>query len=199
MSRRCLIDQDMEIIVQWMATHRQCQELDLRQNFITEAGIPILMNSFNSSSTIQVLHLSNNNIRDTGVFHLANALSIQNSTLLKLDLDSNNITYEGANYLANMLKINQTLKYLSLDGNPLGDTGLQSLATVLIDDNKTLKELFLFNRQRSANTTITILIRMIQLNSSLETFGINNSSLTEETKIKLEQVAKHKPHFALRI
>lgn len=199
LSRRRLIDEDIEPIVQRITTYQQCRELDLRQNFITEEGIPILINIFNTSPAIQALYLADNNIHDIGVFHLVDALSNRNFALLKLDLDSNNITYEGAKYLANMLKSNRTLEYLSLNENPLGDAGVQSLATVLINDNKTLKEIYLFNHQRLANSTIHLLICMIQFNQSLEKFGINHGSLSEENKIKLRQVAKQKCNFALLI
>ena len=187
----------MSIIVQHLWTNTQCQELDLRENLISDEGIATFILLLIIPNTLKKLYLGKNSLHDAGIAHLVKALSVPDCHLIELQLDGNDITDQGARSLANMLKTNKTLENLSLNGNRLSEKGMQSLVEVLIDQNRTLQELHLSDNQLTSELPVNTIIRMIQFNSSLRRFTVKNANLSEENQIKLQQVAKYKTNFSL--
>ena len=94
------------------------------------------------------LNLSNNNITDEGVKHLATALTHTNCTLNSLDLSLNNITDEGVKHLATALThTNCKLNSLDLENNNITDKAVKHLSTALTHTNCKLNSLYLFNNR----------------------------------------------------
>jgi Ran GTPase-activating protein (RanGAP) involved in mRNA processing and transport len=124
-------DKDMEIVVEQAIKGKQCKELVLHHNTITQEGALKLAEALRNNTSLEKLNLGYNNIGDTGVKYLVDALLNSNKTLVKLHLQSNSITEKGAGHLADMLKINRSIRHLGLDYNSISDRGVQLLSLAL--------------------------------------------------------------------
>jgi hypothetical protein len=71
------------------------------------------------NSTLEILHLNGNNVRDEGCRYLAAALE-RNNALRSLYLFQNNIGADGYRYLAVALERNNALRSLFLSWNNIG-------------------------------------------------------------------------------
>ena len=113
----------------------------------SDVGATALAQALHHNSTLEKLHLFDNNICDVGATDLAQALH-HNSALKELNLVGNNISDAGATALAQALHHNSTLKELNLVGNNISDAGATALARAL-HHNSTLKELNLSDNNLS--------------------------------------------------
>jgi Leucine Rich repeat len=82
------------------------------------------------NSSLTLLSLGTNDIRDTGAFAVAEALKV-NSSLTCLSLENNCIHDEGAFEIADALKENLSLTSLHLHCNVIGCNGALALAKEL--------------------------------------------------------------------
>lgn len=92
---------------------------------------------------ISILDFTSTYGRDEGAVFFAEALMHADCTLTSLSLSECNITADGAADLATGLAANTSLKLLDLRMNPLQNSGLEALSTVLTDRNSTLEVLVL--------------------------------------------------------
>ncbi len=96
-------------------------------------------------SNIQVLHLEGNNLGrgnddDDVIAALGNALSQPDIQIRELYLGSNKIQANGAKYIANGLKLNHTVEKIYLEGNFIGDEGVEHFCTLLEGKKQTKKK-----------------------------------------------------------
>jgi len=84
-------------------------------NNVQNTGVEVLADALASGSKLEVLHLNGNNIDDTGVVDLADALS-RNSMLKELDLQWNRLGERGAAALVTALLQNTVMETLLLGG-----------------------------------------------------------------------------------
>lgn len=87
----------------------------------------------NPKGDMRILRLSNNNLSITAAIRLAHILKKRSPTLPPVNLQvlkmsHNNIGNIGAETLIGFLKKNETLKYLDLSFNQVGDRGLLAVA-----------------------------------------------------------------------
>jgi Ran GTPase-activating protein (RanGAP) involved in mRNA processing and transport len=95
------------------------------------------------NTSLKIFNLSNCAISNTDAERLCRVLCETNTTLVELLLARNKIDDEGITTLANLLPQMQSLKRLSLWGNPFEDDGAKALAEGLAA-NFTLEEVDLF-------------------------------------------------------
>jgi hypothetical protein len=193
---RDLTDHDMKFVFKKAIIDRQCTQLSLWGNEITSDGASILADGLYNNTTLEQLYLSNNYISDMGVYSLTKVLSTNNSTLKILDLGTNGITDVGAQYLADMLKHNTALTRLVLSGNKISDRGVQLLVHALADHNTCLEELYMCWNIFVCNSTVDILVDMLLKNQSLKKLYLNNCSLSELDKKRLQETANAKDEFS---
>ena len=196
--KKQLFDRDMEYVVE-QVINKQCKKLCLSLNKISSEGVSILVNAVRNPSILEELYLDHNHISDLGVQLLAQAISNNNTNLKVLYLGSNSITHVGAYHLAEMLKTNQTLRRLNLSENNMGDQGVQSLADALNFHNRFLLHLDLNSNKLENDLTIDQLVNMLRSNRSLEQLRICNCNLLESNKRRLQDAAKMKRYFVLRM
>lgn len=190
-----LIDDDMNIVVGQAVINKQCKRLFLQHNKITSNGMSRIATTLNNNMTLETLNLFGNHISDMGVKYLS---EINNSILRVLDLGSNEITDLGVQYLVEMLKINQSLVYLSLSFNKIGNQGVQLLANTLTRHNHRLKELYLNGNQLINDCSIDSLVQMLKSNRSLKTFRIDQCNLSKKTRKKLRRIVRWKLFFSIQ-
>jgi len=192
-----ITDSDIEIIIQEAIINKQCTMLWLIDNQITSKGVSILTSALYNNTTLEGLSLCNNNINDNDVLNLTKPLSDNSSKLNRLALTSNNITDLGAQYLAEMLLTNQTLTQLWLGFNKITDNGLKLLMNVLTYDNKTLHILSLVWNEQITDSSVDIVINMLEHNQTLRTVCLSNCNLSETSKLKLRKETKSHFEFYL--
>ena len=97
---------------------------------------------------------------------------------LDIDLRSNEIHEEGASHIADLLNNTNIVRTLWLDGNPIGDLGLQSTFNIL-KVNKTLKVLSVA-RCSMTDTGVASLASALITNTTLDGLDIHgNAAITE--------------------
>ncbi|XP_048025511.1 uncharacterized protein LOC125254758 isoform X5 [Megalobrama amblycephala] len=123
-------------------TQCRLERLKLRDCGLTEESCSALATVLRSNSSLKELDISNNNLQDSGVKKLQNALENTNCTLKKLRLSDCSITEEGYKALASALRSNPShLIELDLNGNDPGQSGVKELSDLLQDQNCQLKTL----------------------------------------------------------
>ena len=137
-------DDDMQIVAEHVKAHKQCKQLVLHRNHITEEGALHLAEALTNNTSLQKLNIGYNSIGDTGVRYIVKPLLKDNNTLTKLHLQSNSITEKGADYLANMLRMNRRIRKLGLDYNSIGDEGVRLLSLALYPDSEVCDNKFFF-------------------------------------------------------
>ncbi|CAM4659104.1 unnamed protein product [Leuciscus chuanchicus] len=120
----------------------QLKTLRLRNCGLTEESCSALATVLRSNSSLKELDMSNNNLQDSGVKKLQNALENTNCTLERLRFSDCRITEEGYKALASALRSNPShLIELDLTGNDPGQSGVKKLNDLLQDPNCQLKTL----------------------------------------------------------
>jgi Ran GTPase-activating protein (RanGAP) involved in mRNA processing and transport len=123
-----------------------------------------------------------------------------NSSILQhLYLGQNDITDIGIEYLAEMLKTNRMLTWLWLSGNEIGNRGVKLLADTIANHNNSLEWLFLNSNKGINDSSVDVLISMLKRNHSLKTIYINNCSLSDAAKQKLQEATKTRKDFDLEV
>ncbi|CAF0913408.1 unnamed protein product [Adineta ricciae] len=197
---KSLKEKDLNMIVQQEIIDCQCTHLYLKESDLTSRCALILANILHHNTTLKGLYLFNNQIGDSGVQALAMALSFnKNQTLEELSLGCNLITCQGAEYLAQMLITNQTLKGLWLSQNSIDDRGIQTLATVLQCQNRTLQGLSLGWNKQINDLSIGALMDMLNDNQSLKMLDLKTCKISRSGKSRFCDVIKCKKNFQLLI
>lgn len=192
-----LNDDDVKIIVAEAIVRKQCKKLWLNQNRITAAGACCISKALNGNCSLEELYLSSNRICDIGVYFLIESLAQKNFALKWLFLSSAGITDAGAAHLAKMLRTNNTLAHLALGENEIGDTGVLSLASALIDNNNSLEGLYLDENRRITDLSVDVLVQLLQRNCSLKILRLSDCSLSERGREKLRRRNKKTDAFSL--
>ncbi|XP_078064787.1 NACHT, LRR and PYD domains-containing protein 3-like, partial [Mustelus asterias] len=127
-NNRGLGDAGLDLLCQGLL-QRNCQleRLGLRNNRLTSASGPKLALAIRNSWSLTHLDLNDNSLKDSGLLDIYRCLKDPNCRIQSLKLDSNDLTEECCRELGSALAENQTVKELSLNFNPLGDSGLQVL------------------------------------------------------------------------
>ena len=105
--------------------------LDLSWNFIRGDSAEQLGASLATCASLQKLVLAYNTFGDRPTQVLALALQSDKCMLRVLDLSYNNVKPRAALCLAAALKRNEHLRFVNLDGNPVGRVGARSLMSSL--------------------------------------------------------------------
>ncbi|KAJ8607619.1 hypothetical protein CTAYLR_005759 [Chrysophaeum taylorii] len=90
---------------------------------------------------LEVLYLGENNVGEDGAKAVSEMLLNSSTTLNKLDLSSNEIGDEGAVALLDSLKTNKALKVLYLSRNKISDNGAADMMRLLEENDDVLEEL----------------------------------------------------------
>ena len=121
---------------------------------------------------MQSLEIGYNKIEDNGIIRIINNLP---GTLVRLIITYCYFTYDGAVGIAEMLKINHTLKYLHIAGNPIGDDGISAIADSLYF-NTTLIQLVARTCKFCVKGAESV-AKVLQVNKTLTHLDISNNDI----------------------
>jgi Ran GTPase-activating protein (RanGAP) involved in mRNA processing and transport len=144
------IGNDGLIAIANAVSHSFLQKLSLHHNRFDAKGVTYLASLLKGGTLRSLLNLdlSNNSIRDTGVFWIAQALRSRLCCLEELFLSNTQISNSSVANLASALEKNQRLKRLALEGIHPGVTrqGARFFLHCLAEHNTTLSSLTLLGR-----------------------------------------------------
>jgi len=150
---------------------RSMEELDLGSTSFDSSGFIAIPGMLLSNASLRSLCLSNNNLDDSHVMLLSQALSQNKDVPLRsLKLSFNQITCQGVECMMNAVWGSATLREICLDNNRIQDRGAQLCAVVLT--SVSLEKLDLaFNRVTTLG--LKALMKNISENNSLHTLGLS--------------------------
>ena len=134
---------------------REYYKLYLCDNRIGWRGASIVSHALTHNTSLVEMSLGNNRIGDEGARHLASAL-VHNATLEMLDLENNGIGPAGTVAIANALeRDNNSLQWLVLSENPIGDEGAQALLRCIANTTS------LDHLQKSNHSLLSIILKKV--------------------------------------
>ena len=132
----------LQLLISALPCTKSLHFLDLTGSNILLSDIELLAAALSANTSLNYLNVSSCFLDGLGAEALASSLE-ENQTLKELIVSYNNIDKAGARALSSMLRVNTSLELLDLRGNTaIGTIGAVSLINAL-DQNKSLKKLFL--------------------------------------------------------
>ena len=122
-------DKSIEIISQFLALNTcALEDIDLSFNEITEVGASHLAHMCTKNRTLKALVLNNNQINDSGLTSLVEAIVTENKTLKQLKLESNEyITTQGVKSILGLLEKSKNLEELCIKNRKIYKKDLEML------------------------------------------------------------------------
>ena len=148
-------------------------KLRLSSNQIPEEVAISLAGVINSNCLLEVLDLSDNNLRTDGMIAIGQSLS-RLSTLKTLNVGSNKIGYKAADTIALIILSNIQLQSLILSNNHL-ERGAKTIANAL-KNISSLKELYFYNNQIPEGAAENLADAIIS-NRSLQVIALQKNNL----------------------
>ncbi|XP_056615472.1 NACHT, LRR and PYD domains-containing protein 3-like [Triplophysa dalaica] len=136
LSNNDLKDSGVKLISGALKTHNcQLQTLRLSLCNVTEECCVSLSSCLQSSTSLRELDLSNNDLKDSGVKLISDALKTHNCQLHTLRLSWCNVTEECCVSLSSCLQSSTSLRELDLSNNDLKDSGVKLISDALKTHN----------------------------------------------------------------
>ncbi|XP_051992142.1 NACHT, LRR and PYD domains-containing protein 3-like isoform X4 [Xyrauchen texanus] len=150
-----------------------------------------------SSKSLRELDLSNNDLQDSGVKLLSDALKSPQCTLEILRFAACRFTGQCCESLSSVLQSSKSLRELDLSNNDLQDSGVKLLSDALKSPHCTL-EILRFADCRFTGECCKSLSSVLQSSKSLRELDLSNNDL-QDSGVKLLSDALKSPHCTLEI
>lgn len=164
--------------------NKTLRSLHLKSTDIGAQGVQYIGNKLMHCHSIEHLDLGNNAITDEGIRYVSADLDV-NTVLKNLDLSFNRITSQGILSVANALKNNNILEHLDVQNNQINDEGVWHAADAL-KHNNTLKTMNFRNNTAITSVGLEAVLRMLNANTTLTGFAINNHDLDKRLQKQIE-------------
>ncbi|XP_038253829.1 NACHT, LRR and PYD domains-containing protein 3-like isoform X2 [Dermochelys coriacea] len=165
------------------STDYQLQCLSLRSCSITQESMANICSLFLCNTAIS-LDLQSNPVGDEGVKLLAICLKNKGCCLEKLSLSSAALTEDCVPAITSLFSQKNTLIWLDLSFNHLGDGGVKALCSALKDKESRLEKLIL-EHNGITNNSEQELIQLIENTLSLKYLCLDDNELTSTSKVHI--------------
>ncbi|XP_032872048.1 NACHT, LRR and PYD domains-containing protein 3-like, partial [Amblyraja radiata] len=154
------------------------QTLRLYSVGLTDSGAEDLVSALSTNHTVTELDLSGNELGDSGVKLVSDALRNPDCKIQTLRLDSVGLTDSGAEDLVSALITNHTVTELYLSGNKLGDSGVKLVSDALRNPDCKIQRLGL-DSVGLTDSGAEDLVSALSTNTSLTELDLMGNSLTD--------------------
>ena len=177
-------DKGIADIANSLRTNTTISSLDVFDCGISDIGVQSLAEAIASNGSIRVerLDISNNDIGDNGIAHIATALQM-NTTIKFFSMSNCGITNKGAESLARVLAVNMSLEHIELVWNYISDTGVAHISTALCVNNSL--EWLEVGGDTIRDAAVLLLVDALKTNTSLEGVRLHWSSTHPDYTLKL--------------
>ncbi|CAM4654891.1 unnamed protein product [Lepidochelys kempii] len=162
------------------STDYQLQSLSLRSCSITQESMANICSLFLCNTAVS-LDLQSNSVGDEGVKLLAVCLKSKGCCLEKLSLSSAALTEDCVPAITSLFSRKNTLIWLDLSFNHLGDGGVKALCSALKDKESHLEKLIL-EHNGITNNCEQELIQLIENTLSLKYLCLDDNEFTSTSK-----------------
>ncbi|KAG8125644.1 hypothetical protein E2320_020776 [Naja naja] len=166
------------------------QSLQLESCEITLASCKDLSTFLSNTPSLRDLCIGDNSIGDAGLAILCQGVQNPNCKVEKLWLWECNITAAGCKQLATIIGTKETLKDMSLLGNPVKDQGAEFLCQGLKDPKTKLQSLWL-GQSSITEVCCDALAKLIVEKPSLRELDVSYSHIGDEGVLKLCEAVKN--------
>ncbi|XP_059817733.1 ribonuclease inhibitor-like isoform X2 [Hypanus sabinus] len=175
-----------------LSTNRSLTELDLRDNELGDSGVKLVSEALrNPGCKIQNLCLVSVGLTAAGVGHLASALST-NRPLMELDLGDNELGDSGVKLLSAALRKPECkIQKLVLSWTGLTDSGIEDLVSGLIAKHS-LRELEL-DSNNLTDRSVSVLHHLIVTHPCLEQIKLWGNLFSSDGENKLKSLEGTRP------
>ncbi|XP_051992148.1 NACHT, LRR and PYD domains-containing protein 3-like isoform X2 [Xyrauchen texanus] len=187
-----------ECLLMLLPVIKASRKADLMGCNLTEQSCSALGSVFSSnSSSLRELNLSNNDLQDSGVKLLSDALKSPHCTLEILRFAACRFTGQCCESLSSVLQSSKSLRELDLSNNDLQDSGVKLLSDALKSPHCIL-EIMRFAACRFTDQCCESLSSFLQSSKSLRELDLSNNDL-QDSGVKLLSDALKSPHCTLEI
>ncbi len=183
-----------------MCSSQYLESLDVSDNSLSSDSVHILFSGLQQNSSLDIglkdklirncslkkLNLSGNLLGDSEVTYLGKELET-NKTITKLELQSCSMTTIGGAALASSLMINSTIEVLDISRNSLGGGPIQKFSE-LLQRNKTLKSLFIYDDNSLTQSDIDTLLNSATDNQTLTELRLPLKFRVKETNKRVNWI-----------
>ncbi|XP_051992117.1 NACHT, LRR and PYD domains-containing protein 12-like [Xyrauchen texanus] len=189
-------DPSHECLLRLLPVIKASRKADLMGCDLTEQSCSALASVLSSnSSSLRELDLSNNNLLDSGVKLLSDALKSPHCTLEILRFAACRFTDQCCESLSSVLQSSKSLRELDLSNNDLQDSGVKLLSDALKSPHCIL-EILRFAACRFTDQCCESLSSVLQSSKSLRELDLSNNDL-QDSGVKLLSDALKSPHCIL--
>lgn len=186
LTNKNLSDDDIPYLIEQVILDKQCQELILNQNSITDKGLTLLADCLRRNPRLELLSLNENKLTDRGILVLVNALTNENKNLSVLILEDLQLGTTAGIHLARMLTTNKTLTQLLLKNNQLKDRGMNAIAFAL-QNNISLTKLDV-NNNHLTDRCFEAIMQLLSINRGLTELWLSDNEFSNETKEQFKNI-----------
>ncbi|XP_051992114.1 NACHT, LRR and PYD domains-containing protein 12-like isoform X3 [Xyrauchen texanus] len=191
-------DSSHECLLRLLPVIKASRKADLMGCDLTEQSCSALASVLSSnSSSLRELDLSNNDLQDSGVKLLSDALKSPHCTVEILRFAACRFTYQCCESLSSVLQSSKSLRQLDLSNNDLQDSGVKLLSDALNSPHCILETL-IFADCRFTDQCCESLSSVLQSSKSLRELDLSNNEL-QDSGVKLLSDALKSPHCILEI
>nr|XP_006118133.1 NACHT, LRR and PYD domains-containing protein 3-like isoform X1 [Pelodiscus sinensis]XP_006118134.1 NACHT, LRR and PYD domains-containing protein 3-like isoform X1 [Pelodiscus sinensis] len=168
------------------STEYRLQSLSLRSNNLTQESIANICSLFHCNMAVS-LNLQSNSVGDEGVKILATCLKSKGCCLEKLSLPGAGLTEDCVPAITSLFSQKNTLRWLDLSFNNLGDGGVKALCSALKDKESRLEKLILENNGIT-NSCEKELIQLIETTPSLQYLCLDNNEFSSTSRAHIYDI-----------
>ncbi|XP_007889513.2 ribonuclease inhibitor-like [Callorhinchus milii] len=154
------------------------QSLWLSYNSLTADCTEDLVSALSTNYSLMELNLSNNDLGDSGVKRLCEALRNPECKIQSLWLSYNSLTADCTEDLVSALSTNYSLMELNLSNNDLGDSGVKRLCEALRNPECKIQRLWLCDNSLTDGCTDD-LVSALSSSCSLRFLSLGTNSFTD--------------------
>ncbi|XP_067115488.1 NACHT, LRR and PYD domains-containing protein 14-like [Osmerus mordax] len=156
-------------------------KLELCHCKLTEKACSMLGDFRNFISSLKVLNLSSNPLKDVGISNLCKALVDPKCQIETLNLASCEMTEKGCEALTNAVRSNpEHLKHLDLSRNKFGDAGVSKLAPILKSPHNQLEILRLNDCHLTEKSCAWLVEGLVKDPCTLRELDLSNNDLQDQ-------------------